>query len=200
MSTTIEKNEAFWYVVGGTPELRSLVQSIPRVAGVDTDAGWIRIHPGVHHSLVGMAAGALAAADRDALHEVLGQCGSPTPRAVCLYVENEAGKILAVSRKNDRTRFGLPGGKVDPGETDTQAVVREVREETGLTLIDPSPVFEKLCWGSTCYLSVTFTGTVIGEIHTGEPVDVRWAEPSVLLDGPFGDYNRRLFRKLGRHS
>lgn len=156
------------------------------------------LHPLVHHSLVGMLAGALTALDRAAYAEVLQQCRVPTPRAVCLYDEDESGRVLAVSRKGDRSRFGLPGGKVDPGETDLQAVVRELKEETGLDVADPVPVFEKMCWGSTCYVSVTFAGKTRGAIHTDEPVDVRWVDKQVLLDGPFGDYNRRMLRALGR--
>ena len=42
------------------------------------------------------------------------------------------GQILAVSRKDDPNDFGLPGGKLDPGETFTAGAIREVREETGL--------------------------------------------------------------------
>lgn len=197
-----------WNVVTAAPASLDAVRALPEVGGVTSAAsppgpgayglGVIAIPRGVHHSLVGMAAAALAAVDHDALLEVLQQCGRPTPRAVCLYAEDDAGRVLAVSRKNDRTRFGLPGGKVDPGETDLDALVREVAEETGLRVQDPRPEFEKLCWGSTCYVSTTFTGRVSGDPRTSEPIDIRWVGLQALLDGPFGDYNRRLFRKMGK--
>jgi 8-oxo-dGTP diphosphatase len=47
-----------------------------------------------------------------------------------------AGKILVVRRARAPAHglFSLPGGVVEVGETLAQAVTREVREETGLTI------------------------------------------------------------------
>src|SRR5437870_3871757 len=46
----------------------------------------------------------------------------------------QGGKLVAVRRKNEPYRGipALPGGFVELGETTVEAVVREVREETGL--------------------------------------------------------------------
>lgn len=41
-------------------------------------------------------------------------------------------KFLVISRRNDTTKWGLPGGKVDPGESNIKAVQRETVEETGM--------------------------------------------------------------------
>ncbi|UFU02014.1 NUDIX domain-containing protein [Ruania suaedae] len=53
-----------------------------------------------------------------------------TIAAVCFV---RRGRLLTV-RKQGTSRFMLPGGKVDPGETVAQAAVREVAEELGLHL------------------------------------------------------------------
>ncbi|MFI1198847.1 NUDIX domain-containing protein [Streptomyces sp. NPDC020883] len=54
------------------------------------------------------------------------------------WIRLDEGRLLA-TRTHGRDRFYLPGGKPEPGETRPQALVREIREELGLTL-DPATV------------------------------------------------------------
>ncbi|MBV9011353.1 MAG: NUDIX hydrolase [Pseudonocardiales bacterium] len=64
--------------------------------------------------------------------------GSPEQRVRCVgaVVFDHAGRLLLVRRANEpgRGRWSVPGGRVEPGETDHQAVIREVAEETGLAV------------------------------------------------------------------
>lgn len=58
-------------------------------------------------------------------------CVIPTdPYAAGVYVE----KVLLVSRKDSPGDWGFPGGKVEPGESIYNAMVREVEEETGVSI------------------------------------------------------------------
>jgi 8-oxo-dGTP diphosphatase len=60
----------------------------------------------------------------------------PVPKIRCVgaIVTDDTGRLLLVRRGHEPEtgRWSLPGGRVNPGESDRQAVVREVHEETGL--------------------------------------------------------------------
>jgi 8-oxo-dGTP diphosphatase len=51
-------------------------------------------------------------------------------------IRDEAERLLLIQRRNEPGAglWSLPGGRIEAGETDQQAVVREVAEETGLTV------------------------------------------------------------------
>lgn len=118
-------------------------------------------------------------------------------QAACILIISDDGKVLAVSRKDDPSMMGMPGGSVDPGESPIQAAKRELKEETGLDVTDLNPVFSKFDGDSYC---TTFVGKVEGEINTDESGIIRWVYPSVLVDeqsSPFVSYNIALFKKLG---
>jgi len=58
------------------------------------------------------------------------------PEILCVgaVVHDARGRLLLVRRGNPPGRglWSVPGGRVEPGEADRDAVVREVAEETGL--------------------------------------------------------------------
>lgn len=57
-------------------------------------------------------------------------------------VHDDAGRLLLVQRGHDPHRglWSIPGGRIEPGESAEQAIVREVREETGLDVVPRRPV------------------------------------------------------------
>ncbi len=57
-------------------------------------------------------------------------------RCVGGIVHDAAGRLLLIKRGREpgAGRWSLPGGRVEPGETDAQAVIRELFEETGLSV------------------------------------------------------------------
>jgi mutator protein MutT len=51
-------------------------------------------------------------------------------------IKDPDGRLLLIRRGHEPGAglWSLPGGRIEPGETDQQAVAREVLEETGLTV------------------------------------------------------------------
>jgi 8-oxo-dGTP diphosphatase len=49
-------------------------------------------------------------------------------------IRDQTGRLLMILRGHDPGRglWSIPGGRIEPGENDEAAVVREVKEETGL--------------------------------------------------------------------
>lgn len=114
-------------------------------------------------------------------------------KAVCAIILNENNEILSVSRKDNHKDFGLVGGMVEVLETSEQALIREVKEETGLQVLAYEPVFEK-------DNVVTYFVKTSGELHTEEPHVFKYVNVSKtsneLFTGSFGEYNKELFSTI----
>lgn len=130
--------------------------------------------------------------------------------AVCLAVVGEEGRFLSISRRNDTTQWGLPGGKVDAGETNLEALVRECQEELGFVMKPQllEPVYSGLCPGKgpqdTFWVSTyLWKGEVpqLEALMAEEGMELAWLTGEQLCSGmsPFADYNRAAFNALQRY-
>lgn len=123
------------------------------------------------------------------------------PHAVTFFALSPDRKVLGISRGKDLTNWGLPGGKVEEGESLRRAMARELWEETGIvvTLQKLEPLF---CRAVNNYFCTTFTAPFVGfpdEFRETEEGTVRWLSPEDFLieSCSFREYNRILFTNLG---
>ena len=92
--------------------------------------------------------------------------------------------LLQNRRKKDWDGWTLPGGHIEKGESIVDAVVREMQEETGLTIHSP-----KLCGikqfpiENGRYLVFLFrTESFSGEVRSSDEGELRWISRSELSD------------------
>jgi ADP-ribose pyrophosphatase YjhB (NUDIX family) len=69
-------------------------------------------------------------------HEPAGGTPNRPLATVGALVEGPAGRVLVVRTHKWRGTWGVPGGKIEYGESMYQALVREFREETALAIRD----------------------------------------------------------------
>ena len=100
---------------------------------------------------------------------------------LCLVYKGD--RILLQNRiKKDWQGYTLPGGHVEPEESIVDAVIREMKEETGLTVRNP-----KLCGikqfpidGGRYLVFLFKTGEYTGELISSEEGKMEWVQRPAL--------------------
>ena len=113
------------------------------------------------------------------------------------------GKLLITQRK-DRDRYGgfweFPGGKLNPGESLTECLIREIIEELDIQ-IDVQNHLISLKHGQddfTLILHAFYCVHVKGTPKKIEVQDWKWIDPSELPFYNFTEVDRILIQKLPR--
>lgn len=95
-------------------------------------------------------------------------------------VRDAEGAFLLVQRGHEPARglWSIPGGRVEPGETSREAVIRELAEETGL-VVEPvavAGVVERAAPGGHVYVIEDWTCTLISgtPVAADDAADIGW--------------------------
>ena len=104
----------------------------------------------------------------------------PVPCVGGLTYDDE-GRLLVVQRANEPGRglWSVPGGRVEPGEDDAAALVREMREETGLEIV-PGPLVGSVRRGPFAIADYRCTA-IGGTLRAGDDaLDARYVDLAAL--------------------
>ena len=126
----------------------------------------------------------------------------PFALAVRLLLFNNAGEVLLLRRsyssKTNPGTWELPGGKVDPGEKFDTAILREMEEETGLTVrihhAAGTAEQEVPAWH---VIHLVMTGTIVsGSLRISREHEAfRWTGIDEMGDLELADWFRGYFEK-----
>lgn len=106
---------------------------------------------------------------------------------LCLIEDTSTNKVVLQYRSPERYKkwsgYAFPGGHIEEGESIAESVIREVYEETGLTIADPKLVAVK-DWEPDeggryivfCYKATRFSG----QLRSSEEGEVSWVEKDQL--------------------
>jgi len=160
--------------------------------------GLRKIYGRMNEDLFSLAGRALQIIDWDRTHRFCGRCGSETrthvterakectkcgflhfPRlapAIIVLVRRDQEILLARARRFTTAMYSTLAGFVEPGETLEEAVIREVKEESGVTVKDIR-YFGSQPWPFPHSLMIGFTANYAsGQImlNDAENVDLGW--------------------------
>jgi len=119
-----------------------------------------------------------------------------------VMVENPAtGEVLVQNRTGKWPGWSFPGGKVDPGENFNDCAIREIKEETGLTISDLE-YHGVVHWCNLendnryivfLYKTQNYTGELIPEFEKGQNF---WHNKDVLLNSHPGKFSNERVRYI----
>ena len=125
---------------------------------------------------------------------------------MCMITDPD-GRVLVQDRlpKPSNAWYGLtfPGGHVEPGETVVASVIREVREETGLTITDVVPA-GYIQWynpdrQSQYFVFLFKTSSYSGDLKGSAEGNVKWMTLDEMLSGKLAP-NMKKYLAVFQHE
>lgn len=121
------------------------------------------------------------------------------------FIYDHAGRVLVVRTQKWSGKWGIPGGKIDWGETAEAALVRELNEETGLKIDDIKFILVQDCIGSKefyreeHFLLLNYTCRCIGSTEVAlndEAQAFLWVKPKEAMEMDLNKPTRILLEAL----
>jgi 8-oxo-dGTP diphosphatase len=126
-------------------------------------------------------------------HRILSRVSSSVIPCVGAVIKDDEGRLLLIRRGHEPGTglWSLPGGRMEPGETDAQALSREISEETGLVIRAGrllGTVHRPGLQGTVLEIRDYTASVVGGTLRPGDDAaDARWVPASELDTLPLTD-------------
>lgn len=122
-------------------------------------------------------------------------------RVVAAALYDREGRVLIADRppgKHMAGRWEFPGGKVDAGESDAEALTRELREELGVSVSAAHPLLEIThdYPDRRVVLSMWRVERWSGEPQALDGQRLKWVAPARLFDGDILEADRPFIEAL----
>ena len=113
----------------------------------------------------------------------------------------EGGRFMICQRPAHKARglrWDFVGGKVEPGETGPQALIRECREELDVTVAvgDIFMEVDHVYPDITVHLTLYHASIAQGTPRMLEHADIQWIYPAQIADYPFCPADQEILEKL----
>lgn len=122
-------------------------------------------------------------------------------RVVAAALYDEQGRVLIADRpvgKHMAGRWEFPGGKVATGETDSEALTRELREELGVSVASADPLLELThdYPDRRVALSMWLVRSYTGVPQGLDGQQLKWVAPARLFDEDILEADRPFIEAL----
>ena len=120
---------------------------------------------------------------------------------VCGVIEDAEGRFLACLRPQGKHLGGLwefPGGKVEPGESSVDALIRELLEELSVE-VEVGQALSPVVWAydeRTIRLLPFRCGIIAGDLHATEHEELLWCSPENFHTLPWADADLPILREI----
>ena len=113
-------------------------------------------------------------------------------QVTCAIIRNEENKILVVQRgeaTDHHFKWEFPGGKLSPGETDEECIIREVKEELSMEIVICGTLSKvDYDYGHKQIVLMPFICDTLNEVPVlSEHIDFKWVEEKDLMTPDYSE-------------